>query len=1169
VHIKEIELQNFKSFGKKVKIPFFDDFTTISGPNGSGKSNIIDSILFCLGLSNSRIMRAEKLTDLIFNSDSGRKNFAQVTIRFDNSDREMPVDSDEIVITRKLRQTESGYYSYYYFNDTPVSLTDVHNHLSRARITPEAYNVVMQGDVTRIIEMTVTERRKIIDEIAGVSEFDEKKDQAFNELEIVRERVERVDIILGEVDEQLTRLQQERDQALKYQSLRDEKRKYEGFVLLARLKDARAELEKLTGELQDKETKKQELEKQLEERRQKLNQIEDKLAELNSLIVEKGEGEQIALKKEMEFIKGEISRCNSTIELSENEVADIESQRRKAFLDIDATQVKVAEFLEKLKEENQRKETLTAECDDRRTQLLMIRSKIAEVDTEFAGTRDRLSEAKQALEIFKNEKNELMREEDRLLDAIRRNSTEVRDMEIEIETSTSKISSAGIDADNVKAQVEELNAQKKEYSKDTFDLERNRSEIKTIVSELENTLRGLHQDYARSEGKLKAAAELSYSEPVEAVLRAKKNRELPGIYGTIAELGKVNTKYSVALEIAAGARMQSVVVDNDEDAARAIRYLKDHRYGRVTFLPLNKMEPMPKIQKNKTEGFIDYAINLVDFENKLAPAFWYIFRDTMVLDDLATARRLMGGKRLVTLEGELIEKGGAMTGGTIRSKLSFASGEEENLKKVAEQIAEFEGRRKSAMTKLEKAEDHISSIRNEAAKFDNEITRLTMQMDEIKSRGTRLAQLIEERKKQIAELENARAGIKKNMDEIEEKKVAKDGEINAIIENIANIEELLKGSQVPELSTKASKIEEEIDRLEGRQRDIESVINAITLDMKYAGTRIDEIKSRLLELDTKKEGHRAKMNELKVRLKQLDSDLQARNLREKELGGELIELQNSRSKFQQELASIKAGLEEVQRIYNEMERNLQALNSTKEAITEQIITLDNEIAERGLNRDEEVPSSESIASRISALTRAMEKLEPVNMKAIDEYREVEIRQNDLKSRRDILSHEREEIMIRIKKCEEMKKEAFMTSFNGVNEQFKVVFHELSDGSGELFLENPDEPFTGGMTIKAQPSEKTLQRLEAMSGGEKSLTALSLLFAIQQYRPAPFYAFDEIDMFLDGINAEKVARRIKNAAGNAQFIVVSLRKPMIEAAKRTIGVSMQESNISSVTGIQIN
>jgi chromosome segregation protein len=1169
LHIKEIELQNFKSFGKKVKIPFFDDFTTISGPNGSGKSNIIDGILFALGLSNSRVMRAEKLTDLIFNADKGRKDYAQVTIRFDNTDREMPVDSDEIVITRKVRQTETGYYSYYYFNDTPVSLTDIHNHLSRAKITPEGYNVVMQGDVTRIIEMTATERRKIIDEIAGVAEFDEKKDQAMNELEIVRERIERVDIILAEVYDQMARLQQERDQALKYQSLRDEKRKYEGYVLLAKLKDARNEQEKIAGEMLDKEARREELSKQVEERKKELGEIEEKLSELNSAILQKGENEQIALRKDIESIKGEISRCFSTIELSENEINDIESQRRKAFLEIDATQGRVAEHDNKLNEENLRKETLTNELNDKKTQLLVVRSRIAEVDTQFAETRDKLAGGKSSLESLKNAKNELMREEDRLLDAIRRKSSEARDMELEIEDSLSKIQSADFDAGNVKTRIEEINAKKQEIAKDTFDLEKNRVQIKSVIVDLESQLRTFQQEYAKSEARIKMAKDISYSEPVDSILRAKKNKELPGIYGTIAELGKVDKEYATALEIAAGSRMQAVVVDNDEDAARAITYLKERRLGRVTFLPLNKMEAMQPVSKKDKEGVIDYAINLVDYDRKLDPAFWYVFRDTLVTDHLTTARKMMGGKRLVTLYGELIEKAGAMTGGTIRSKLTFASGEEDNLKKIAEQIAEYEGRRKSALSKFEKLEGHLEEIKTELRNYDNEITKLELQMVEIKGRGTRLAEIIETRRKQIKEIEDSRIEIKKQMDSIEEQKREKDAAIDTLLAGISKIEVLLKGSEVPELSSKASQIEEEIDRLESRLRDIEAGLNAITLDRKYALEKINETKERLSLLDAKKSLLRDKINTQRELARTLESDLNLKKIREKELGGELLELQNKRELVQKEISSLKERLEDVQRVLNELERNILALTSTKDALTEQIIGLDNEIAERGLNRDEEVPSSESIASRISALTRAMEKLEPVNMRAIDEYNEVENRQKDLKSRRDILFHEREEILVRIKKCEEMKKEAFMNSFNGINEHFKQVFAELSDGSGELFLEKPDEPFSGGMTIKARPSEKTLQRLEAMSGGEKSLTALSLLFAIQQYRPAPFYAFDEIDMFLDGVNAERVARRIQKSAANAQFIVVSLRKPMIEAARRTVGVAMQENNISSITGIKLN
>jgi chromosome segregation protein len=1168
VHIKEVEFQNFKSFGKKVKIPFFDDFTTISGPNGSGKSNIVDGVLFALGLSNSRIMRAEKLTDLIFNNDNGRKEFAQVTVRFDNTDREMPVDSNEVTITRKVRQTDSGYYSYYYFNEKAVSLGDIHNYLAKARITPEGYNVVMQGDVTNIIQMTVTERRKIIDEIAGVAEFDDKKDQAMNELDIVRERIERVDIILAEVADQLLRLKAERDQALKYQSLRDEKRKYEGYVLLARLKDAKNELDKITNEMAGKVARKEELQKYIEERKLEIQNVEVRLSDLNLLIVQKGEDEQIALKKEIESIRGEISRCTSTIELAENEINDIESQRRKAFLDIDETSGGIKLFNDKLTEETLRKDTIAGEINNRGTQLLIVKSKIAEVDTKFAGIRDKLSEAKLALETLKNEKNELMREEDRLLDAIRRKSSEARDKENEINESISRIQSTDFDTGSAKNRIIELTAKKQEIFKDSFDLEKNRAQIKSVIADLENSLRTFQQEYAKSEARIKMASEIKYNEPVEAILRAKKNKELPGVYGTIAELGKVDQKYSVALEIAAGARMQSVVVDTDEDAARAIKYLKERRSGRVTFLPLNKMESIQKLSKAEKEGIIDYAINLVNYDRKFESAFWYVFRDTIVSESLDTARRLMGNKRLVTLEGELLEKGGAMTGGTIRSKLSFASGEEENLKKIAEQISEYEGRRKSAVGKFDRIEDHLTEIKTESANFDNEITKLQISLTEIESRGTRLVELMETRKKEIGEIEKERAEIKIKMDAIEEEKREKDAAVEVLLKDIGSIEEQLKGSEVPELNDKATKIEEEITRLDGRLRDIEAGLNAISLDIKYSQKKIEETKERLTGLDAKKTGHHEKISAQREMISTHEIQLEGKKLREKELGGELAELQAQRINVQKELSVLKDGFAEFERQQVDIERHMLALVSTKDALTEQIIKLDNEIASLGLNRDEEVPSSESISARIGALTRAMEKLEPVNMRAIDEYRDVEIRQNDLKSRRDTLFREREEIIARINKYDEMKKEAFMEAFNGVNMHFREVFAELSEGTGEIILEQPDEPFTGGMTIRAQPSEKTLQRLEAMSGGEKSLTALSLLFAIQQYRPAPFYVFDEIDMFLDGVNAERVAKRIQKSAANAQFIVVSLRKPMIEAAKRTIGVSMQENNISSITGIKL-
>lgn len=304
--IKEIEFVNFKSFGKRVKIPFYEGFTAISGPNGSGKSNIIDGILFALGLSGSKTMRAEKLTDLIFNdSKSKQPEFAQVTITFDNTDRKAPVEADAFEISRKIKQTKSGYYSYFYFNGKSVSLTEVHELLGKAGVTPEGYNVVMQGDISQITaKMSPTERRKIIDEIAGVSEFDEKKQKSLAELDIVKEQIEKIDIIIEEVKTQLDRLSSEREHALKYRTLREEKQKYEGYLILSKLKDAKTELTNVENEIAKYETLETETEEKIKERETEQKEAETKLSALNAEIRQKGEDEQILIKKEIEEIKG-------------------------------------------------------------------------------------------------------------------------------------------------------------------------------------------------------------------------------------------------------------------------------------------------------------------------------------------------------------------------------------------------------------------------------------------------------------------------------------------------------------------------------------------------------------------------------------------------------------------------------------------------------------------------------------------------------------------------------------------------------------------------------------------------------------------------------------------------------------------------------------------------
>ncbi len=1202
MHIKEIEFDNFKSFGKKVKIPFFNDFTAISGPNGSGKSNIVDGIIFALGLSGSRTMRAEKLTDLIFNGNGTRKGKAKgngngngngngsgikstsgtgvtksamVTLRFDNSDRSFPLDADTIEITRRIRQTQSGYYSYYYFNDRACTLTEIHANLAKAGIRPEGCNVVMQGDVTRITEMTPTERRKLIDEIAGVAEFDEKKDRAYRELDTVREQIERIEIILSEVTQQRRKLKRERDQAMKYQSLKDERKRYEAFTILAKLKNATNEQESVSKDIGGKEDLETALLGDIGEKKRELSEIESALKELSEKIAHKGEDEQIRTKKEIEQIRGDISRSVDSIELLEHEIQDIKKERQRLFIEIDTGNNLLSEVEEKISDEHLRKESVLAEVEANESELMLIRKRISEVDAKYAETRDRLDGVRKKIETAKSARNELQREQDRLLDAIRRKNGEEGEIQSDIVDAEKSIASVDADTEDLKKEISKCTENITTLVGDRSDLERNGSKLKPELDEIEKHLGEVYQEYARAEARVKAAEDLRYPHAVKTILNAKDARELPGIYGTIASLGRVEQRYAVSLEIAAGARMQNIVVDSDATASHAINLLKRKSAGRATFLPLNKLRSnfsYGNLPAN--EGVIDYAINLVDFDPKLEKAFRYVFRDMVVVDTLGTARELIGNHNMVTLDGELLTKAGAMTGGSRADRGShFAAMEQEKLVKLAEDITEYDSRRKSLVERVDSIDKHVLSINSEINEFEKEIAKKQLQIEEVAGRSERLTATIRNKKQALEDIKVEREGMRNQMGEIEGKIASEADQIRELDNYITELERELGDSEIPELNTQSDRITSEMNRLRERIRDIETDIKSLILDTENTKTKLDTGNNRIKELEERKNDHRSKIAQYRESISVFEEKLEEKTERAQQLDCELSSLQEERTGVQQQRETAATKLGEAERQLDQVRWDAQALIATRDALGEQIDTLRSEIERSGITEpiDEqgEIPTEEEVRTRIRGIDSAMEKLEPVNMRALEEYEEVDARASTLKERTETLSVERNEIIDRIDKYETLKRQTFFESYDKINENFRSIFAELSDGSGELILENNEDPFAGGMTIRAQPADKTLQRLEAMSGGEKSLTALAFIFAIQQHSPAPFYAFDEIDMFLDGANVERIASRIEKSAKSAQFIVVSLRKPMIQAADHTIGVAMQENDISSITGVQLN
>ncbi len=1063
MHIKEIELSNFKSFGKKAKIPFFDDFTTISGPNGSGKSNVIDSILFCLGLSNSRSMRADKLTDLIYNADGKNSGIAEVTIRFDNSDRELPLDQDEITVTRRIKSSDSGYYSYYYFNDKACSLQDMHDQLAKAKISPDSYNVVMQGDVTRIIEVSDVERRKIIDEIAGTAEFDDKTDKALVELEIVRERIDRVTIIIVEVEAQLNKLKAERDQALLYQSYRDEKIKNEGYLLLSELNEARQLLDSLLEDIRDKTDKRAVIAKEVEAKSAHVQKLKDEIKALNSTITEKGEGEQIRIRRDIEESKAGIKGCNNIIDFSKSEITNRDSEKQKLFLDVETERGKIEDFNVKIAEEEKRKISLAKEFGFQKSAAADVQKKISAIDARFEGVRSRLSEVRNSLETSRNLRNEKLREKDRILDAARRKQDEEQDAENEITSSHSRIEESRVESKNMENDIAEFQRRATALITDISDLESARARAKQDQNGIEEKLRKLQEEFAKTEARVRAYEDLDgYSEAVGTIISARNSHELPGIYGTIAELGKVDEEYSTALEVAAGNRLQNIIVDTDEDAARCIYFLKGQRKGTATFLPLNKMRQRLQLRDMRGEpGVVGYAINLVDYDRRFDPAFWYVFGDTLVVDTLETARRLIGTGRMVTLEGDLVEKSGAMTGGyRNKSKLKFKASEEERVKVLAEQITVLESNRDDVLKKLETLEGHIYQLKKDRSELENQATRLTARKEEITGRVVRLDAVIKEKEAAITALREDRGKLRDQMVQAETDIAKADSVIATVGAEAAKLEEELKGSEVPALNDEMSRIEDEIKRLDGRMRDTDAAITQFKLEQNFVNARITESQKRSKEIDENIASLREKITQNEAQVVEFNKKIVILGGREKEIESELTGLKKQREDMSEAMSKADHDLYDSRRSLERITGMLNSLEINRDESLERLKKMEQTVQERGVKPSDEVPPADKVKATISLLEKKMQALEPVNMLSITEYDNVQARLTDLTGKRDTLHKEREGLIEKIEHYKTMKKETFLTTFNAINENFKSIFADLSDGFGELLLDNSRRPIPG-------------------------------------------------------------------------------------------------------------
>ena len=1162
MYIKQLEIDNFKSFANKSEIPLLKGFTTVSGPNGSGKSNIIDSVLFALGLANASELRAENLSHFI--STYTKRNEAFVKVTFGETE-----NGEDLSIGRKIRKTSQGYASTYYINDSVTTLTNVHAILEKYNVTPNSYNVMMQGDVMGITDCTPKNRRKIIDEIAGIADFDRRIDQATNELDTVEKRVENSNLILNEVDNRLEQLKEEREVALKYQKLREEKQGLESQINKVRFFDIKNNLEKTHENILEFTKKKKEEEVNSKDLDERISLITKKFEEISNLVKAKGETEQIELKKQEEALKGEIDRKNNASNYADKQIHDNLRSIENAKNGIENYKKKIEDLTLNIKLKDDEIANIKENISSRNAELKKILEDMTGLNATADQHIERRNNLRKQLEALKDEETKLIQKKLPL-------ESELKNLQRDLEEAKNKLAelnemktSFASDQDLKKTLVEQLQKEMSDFKLIQQNTLHDLDTTKNEINDLNYNIQMAYKKISAMEAKKLMAEEANFGRAIDTVMNAK----LRGVHAPLAKLGSVDKEYSIAMEVAFGGRMAHIVVDDEHVASVAIELLKSSNAGRATFIPLNKIKKAPtRLQLPKDKGVIDFAINLVDFDDEYIDAFYYAVGDTIVVEDIECAKRLIGKYRMVTLQGELLEKSGSMTGGTrLRTGLSFSQNDDDELNKFKERLKEMEQKSASLENKRSSLENKLEDVRSKYSDSMTEYTKTKGELENMNRNYENSENILKEKADFIAQTTPKIEELNKTLDKLEEKNVKIYDDMAICQEQIDEVEKLINDKDLKDLKEKTEGVEAEIKRLNNRLMSAESDKNDLNRQIAFHKNLIETKEEEI----TNHEHNNTKLEEDK---KQYKADIDGLNEKMETLHEKIEEIENKLGELLKERDSIQASLDELKEKRltqnHTIEKIIEAIESFKARRRElepQLDTARKELEDAGEDISKLEPVSisiEEITSKIQRLEKRMQELGDVNMKALTTYDEVLARQSELKQQIETLSKERKEILDRMHGYEQLKKETFMKTYNHLNENFKEVFHQLSEGEGELKLECPEDPLSGGLTIEAQPRDKDLHRLESMSGGEKSLTALAFVFAIQRYMPSPFYAFDEVDASLDTMNVERIAQMVQKQSKDTQFIVVSHRRPMIESANRTLGVTQKEKGITKVTGIKL-
>ncbi len=1179
MYLKSIEVQGFKSFANKIKFEFHNGITGIVGPNGSGKSNVADAVRWVLGEQRIKQLRGGKMEDVIFAGTQNRKplGFAYVAITLDNSDKQLSVDFDEVTVARRLYRSGE---SEYLINGAVCRLKDVQELFYDTGIGKEGYSIIGQGQIDKILSGKPEEKRELFDEAAGIVKFKRRKNESIKKLENQRQNLTRVADILSELEKQVGPLSRQSETAKQYLKLKDELKTYDINLFLLEISDIRKQLDELDEKYAIATNN-------FEESNEALEDIKNKYDELDQYIEE--------LDNNLEEMKNKLNEVNLTKEKLEGEIKVLNEQINSDNINDAHYKNRVDAIIEEINSKESEKQGYIKEKDEVKAMSQNAESIKNEADGKVAVITKEIEELSDTVEDKKNAIINLLNEKSGVAAKIQRYDTMLEQINLrkaELNQKLVKSKSDAIEQDKI---IEELTEEMKvvndkiiEISASQTELEDKLLAIKSSTDELFKNKNAYDRQYNQAASQLETLKNITeryegYGNSIKKIMELKESKK--GIIGVVADIIKVEKKYEVAIETALGGNIQNVVTDNEITAKEAIEYLKQGKFGRATFLPLSSIANKTGFTNERVfdeKGVIGLASDLVTIKKEYENISKFLLGRIVVADTidnaLSLARKYNYTLRIVTLEGELLNAGGSMSGGAFKNNSNLL------------------GRRRE----IQELEKTLEELKEKLSSTDRQIA---VNAENKKSLNEELEQVKLELNEQFL-IQNT---VKMNLNKADEKK----NELSSIFDDF-NRENKEISTQIVDINANYDALKAELDTFEGRNAEIEDEIRALNAKIDEAREREsaqmkdnEELRINLSNLNQKKafikdniERIDNEIAKLKDEMFEINENRQRTAAQADEKYANIESINKTIELAVSEADKLKTEIEKLSADKENQSKEHKEFFSKREEITDLIANLDKEIYrlsnqkekleeanEKFVNymweeyeltygtalelKNEELGSVSSLKKNISSLKSQIKNLGSVNVNAIEEYKEVSERYEFLKTQHDDLVTAEQSLLKIIEELDAGMKKQFTEKFAEIKVEFDKVFKELfGGGQGTIELNDDEDILEAGINIISQPPGKKLQNMMQLSGGEKALTAIALLFAIQNLKPSPFCLLDEIEAALDDSNVVRFAEYLHKLTDHTQFIVITHRRGTMNASDRLYGITMQEKGVSTLVSVNL-